>query len=68
VDKTYKKIDIVGTSSDSVSAAIQNAISKASETVKHLDWFEVKEIRGRIDDGSKVGQYQVTMQLGFRLE
>jgi flavin-binding protein dodecin len=68
VDNTYKKIEIVGTSTTSVTNAIENAITKAGETVKNLGWFEVKEIRGRIDDGTKVGQYQVTMLLGFRLE
>ena len=66
-DKTYKKIEIVGTSSKSFAKAVQNGIERASETVKNMGWFEVAEVRGRID-GDKVGQYQVTLKVGFRLE
>jgi hypothetical protein len=65
-DKTYKKIEIVGTSTKGVSEAIANGIKKASKTLHNLDWFEVKEIRGYIKDG-KPG-YQVTMKVGFRLD
>jgi flavin-binding protein dodecin len=65
-DKTYKKIEIVGTSSKGVGEAIANGIKKASKTLHNLDWFEVKEIRGSIQDG-KPG-YQVTMKIGFRLD
>lgn len=65
--KTYKKIEIVGTSTQSVSDAIDNAIRRAAETVKNTDWFEVVETRGRIDDG-KVGEYQVTLKVGFRID
>jgi len=64
---TYKKIEVVGTSSTGVTDAIGNAIAKASETVKNMRWFEVVETRGNIQDG-KVGQYQVTLKVGFRLE
>ncbi len=66
-DSTYKKIEIVGTSAESVSAAVRNGLERAAKTVKNMDWFEVTELRGRIDDG-KVGQYQVSMKVGFRLE
>lgn len=65
--KTYKKIEIVGTSPDSVSAAIQNGVARASKTVKHMDWFEVAEMRGRIENGAVV-EHQVTLKIGFRLE
>ena len=65
--KTYKKIEIVGTSSKSFSEAVENGIKRAAETVKHTAWFEVSELRGRIDDGA-VGEYQVTLKIGFRLE
>lgn len=64
--KTYKKVEIVGTSDKSVSEAIENGLKRASETLKNLDWFEVDEIRGYIKD-AKPG-YQVTMKVGFRLE
>ena len=66
-DNTYKKIEIVGTSQQSFSEAVQNGLKRASETVKNMDWFEVVEMRGRIDDGA-VGQYQVTLKIGFRIE
>lgn len=65
--KTYKKVEIVGTSDDSVSNAIENGLKRASETLKNLDWFEVAEIRGFITDDAKPG-YQVTLKIGFRLE
>lgn len=66
-DKTYKKIEIVGTSKESVTKAIENGIQKASGTLRNLDWFEVGEVRGRIANG-RVEEYQVTMKIGFRLE
>ena len=66
-NKTYKKIEIVGTSPSSLSEAVKNGVERAAETVKHMDWFEVAELRGRIDEGA-VGQYQVTLKIGFRLE
>jgi flavin-binding protein dodecin len=62
----YKKIEVVGSSRDSVEDAIQSAISTASKSLEHLDWFEVKEVRGDIKNGS-VDYYQVTLKVGFRL-
>lgn len=64
---TYKIIELVGSSPISSDDAIQTAISKASLTVKHLNWFEVIETRGHIEDG-KVAHYQVTLKVGFRIE
>jgi len=66
-DATYKKIEIVGTSAESLSAAINNAIAKASETIHNLAWFEVVEQRGNIADG-KVQQFQVTLRVGFKVD
>jgi dodecin len=66
-DHVYKSVEITGTSPDSVQAAIDNAIAKAAESLRHLDWFEVVGVRGQIDDG-RVAHYQVTMKVGFRLE
>jgi flavin-binding protein dodecin len=63
----YKKIEIVGTSTESVSGAIENAVAKAGETVRNLNWFEVVEQRGKIEAG-KVSEFQVTVKLGFKLE
>lgn len=64
---TYKKIDVVGTSPESFAKAAQNAVAKASETLHNLDWFEVGELRGKIEKG-KIVQYQVSMKIGFRLD
>lgn len=64
---TYKKIDLVGSSATSITDAIESAIARASKTTRNLDWFEVTEIRGHIADG-KVAHYQVSMQVGFRIE
>ncbi len=66
-EHTYKLVEIVGSSPQGVDTAIKNAIERASQTLKHLDWFEVSEIRGHITDG-KVAHYQVTLKVGFRLE
>ena len=66
-DNVYAVTKIVGTSKTSIEDAIQNAISTASTTLKHLDWFEVKEMRGLID-GDKAAYYQVALELGFRYE
>ena len=64
---TYKKIELVGSSTKSVNDAIETAIARASKTTRGLDWFEVKEIRGQIENG-KVAHYQVSMKVGFRIE
>jgi flavin-binding protein dodecin len=63
---TYKLIELVGTSENGVTEAIESAVSRASETLKGLDWFEVRQVRGRIADG-RVAEYQVDMRLGFRV-
>ncbi len=64
---TYSVSEIVGTSSEGVDDAIKNGIATASQTLRNLDWFEVKEIRGHLEDGA-VADWQVTIKLGFRLE
>jgi hypothetical protein len=66
-DHVYKKIDIVGSSTESIDDAIRKGIKRCSKTVNNLDWFEVSEIRGHIVDGD-VGHFQVSMKVGFRLE
>ncbi len=62
----YKKIEIVGSSPTSIEDAIQTAIARASQTLANLDWFEVVETRGFIENG-KVAYYQVGLKIGFRL-
>ncbi|MCX6405027.1 MAG: dodecin family protein [Actinobacteria bacterium] len=66
-DRTYRITEIVGTSPESVDKAIRNGIKRASETLRHLDWFEVTEIRGNITEGD-IAHFQVGMKIGFRLE
>ena len=64
---TYKLIELVGTSPTSSDEAIRNAIEKASATVKHIDWFQVIESRGHVENG-RVAHYQVSLKVGFRIE
>ena len=66
-DHVYKSVEITGSSTEGVTQAIDRAVAKASETLRHLDWFEVTQVRGVIADGA-VGHYQVTLKIGFRLE
>ncbi len=66
-DTVYKVVEVVGTSETSISKAIEAAVEKASETLRHLGWFEVVQIRGNIDQ-KKVKRYQVTLKVGFSLE
>ena len=66
-DHIYKVVEIVGSSSKGTDDAIQNAVARASKTLKNLDWFEVVETRGQLKDG-KIAHYQVTLKIGFRLE
>ncbi len=66
-EHVYKVVEIVGSSEESVSKAIDRAIEKAAETLRNIGWFEVEHVRGHIENG-KVAHYQVTLKLGFRLE
>ena len=66
-NRTYRVTEIVGTSDEGVDAAITNGIARAAQTLRHLDWFELVEVRGAVMDG-EVSHYQVTLKVGFRLE
>jgi flavin-binding protein dodecin len=66
-DRTYRVTEIVGTSPESVEAAVRNGLRRAAQTLRHLDWFEVTEIRGQLD-GGEIAHFQVGMKVGFRLE
>jgi dodecin len=66
-DTVYKVVEVVGTSEVSISKSIESAVAKAGETLRHLGWFEVVQIRGSIDQ-NKVKHYQVTLKVGFSLE
>lgn len=66
-DHIYKKIELVGSSPNSVEEAVNQAVDKAAESVRNMRWFEVKEIRGHIED-QKVAHWQVTVKIGFTLD
>ncbi len=63
---TYKVIELIGTSDTGVTEAISEAVHRAGQTIKGLDWFEVQQVRGQITDG-KVAWYQVDLKIGFRI-
>ncbi|MFF7728928.1 dodecin [Streptomyces sp. NPDC008001] len=64
---TYRVTEIVGSSPDGVDQAVRNGLSRASQTLRNLDWFEVTQIRGHLVDGA-IGHYQVGLKVGFRLD
>ncbi len=66
-DHVYKKIELVGSSPNSIEEAVGNAIARAGTTVRNMRWFEVTETRGHIEDG-KIAHWQVTVDVGFTLE
>jgi len=63
----YKKVEVVGSSTNSIEDAIENAIAECSKNLRNIEWFEVQETRGHVVDG-KVGHYQVVLKIGFRIE
>ena len=66
-NRTYRLTEIVGTSTEGIDDAIRNGITRAAQTIRHIDWFEVESVRGNVRDG-KVDHFQVSMKVGFRLE
>jgi hypothetical protein len=66
-DHVYRLTEVVGSSETSVAEAIRAAVRKASQTVRNIEWFEAKEIRGQVVDGD-VAYFQVTVKLGFRVD
>ena len=66
-DHVYKKIEITGSSNKSTDDAVRNAITKASQSIHNLRWFEVVESRGSIEDG-KIDKWQVTIKVGFTMK
>jgi flavin-binding protein dodecin len=63
-DKTFKIVELVGVSNESVQQAVRNAIKRAGETLKGMSWFEVTDIRGTVS-GDEVSAFQVTVKVGF---
>jgi dodecin len=66
-DHIYKAVELTGSSPDSIEKAVENAIARASQTLRHLRWFQVTETRGQIENG-KIAHWQVTLKVGFTLE
>jgi flavin-binding protein dodecin len=66
-NRTYRVTEIVGTSSEGIDDAVRNGLARAAQTLRHLDWFEVTEVRGQVVDGAPQ-HVQVGMKVGFRLE
>ncbi|UAL31587.1 dodecin family protein [Nocardioides rotundus] len=66
-NRTYRITEIVGTSPESIEQAVRNGIERAGDTLRHIDWFEVTQIRGQAKDG-QVEHFQVGLKIGFRLE
>ncbi|GAQ51102.1 dodecin [Streptomyces acidiscabies] len=64
---TYRVTEIVGTSPESVDQAVRNGVARASRTLRNLDWFEVTQVRGQIENG-EVAHWQVGLKVGFRLD
>lgn len=67
MSRIYKKLEVVGTSPVSFAEAVKGAVAEAAKTVRQMDWFEVVEERGRIENGA-VAEFQVTIKIGFRLD
>ncbi|WP_268798673.1 dodecin [Pseudomonas huanghezhanensis] len=66
-EHTYKMLELVGSSTTTVEDAINNALAEAGKSVRHMDWFEVLETRGHIEN-NKVAHFQVTLKVGFRID
>ena len=66
-DRTYRVTEIVGTSTEGIDQAIRNGVSRAAKTLRHVDWFEMTQVRGHVKDG-QVEHFQVGLKVGFRLE
>jgi flavin-binding protein dodecin len=66
-DHVYKKIELVGSSPNSIDEAVKNAISRAEKTIRNMRWFEVTETRGCIEN-NKLDHWQVTVKIGFTLD
>ena len=67
MNHVYGISEIVGTSTEGLDDAIRNGIARAATTLRDLDWFEVTEIRGHLDDG-QIEHFQVGLKIGFRME
>ena len=65
--RVYKKVEVIGTSTESVETAIQVAVDRAKSSLEKLSWFEVQDVRGHIDKDGKVTEYQVVLKIAFEI-
>ena len=65
-EKVFKKVTVTGCSDTSYEAAIEAAVRKASSSLRGLAWFEVRELRGGLNEG-KV-EWQATINVAFKVE
>ncbi|MCI2418617.1 dodecin family protein [Saccharopolyspora sp. K220] len=66
-DHVYRVTEVVGSSKTGVDDAIKKAVNRASQTLRNIDWFEVINVRGHVEN-NELAHYQVTLKIGFRLE
>ena len=66
-DHVYKVVEVVGSSSESIADGARNAVAKAAQTLRNIEWFELESVRGHVVDG-KIDHFQVKTKIGFRLE
>lgn len=66
--RTYKKVEVIGISGEGIEGAIQQAVTRAQQSLEKLSWFEVQEIRGHIGEDGKVNEYQVALKVSFELK
>jgi dodecin len=66
-DHVYKTTEVVGSSTEGIEDAVRRAVDKAAESIRHMRWFEVSEIRGHIEDGA-ISHWQITVKIGFTVE
>ena len=66
--RTYKKVEVIGVSAAGIEEAIQQAVTRAQQSLDKLSWFEVQEVRGHIGDDGKVSEYQVVIKVAFELK
>ncbi len=66
--RIYKKIEVIGISSESVENAIQAAVTKASKSIEGISWFEVQDVRGHVSAQGQVDEYQVVIKVAFEIK
>ena len=65
--RVYKKVEVIGTSPESVESAIQSAVDRARNSLEKLSWFEVQDVRGHIDKDGNISEYQVILKIAFEI-